>query len=131
MSSDRVAVHLTGMPVFIAHQQASTSSPYTWSLEPKPPPTSGATTRILSSVMPSWIDRITRAMCGIWVELQSVSLPWRHSASAPRGSIAAPAVRWLTMRFSTITSASANAPSTSPPGQRPLEHLVGAELRRG
>ena len=55
-------------------------------------------------------------MCGIWVELHIVSLPWRHSASAPRGSIAAPAVRWLTIRFSTTTSASRNAPSTSPPG---------------
>ena len=55
-------------------------------------------------------------MCGICVELQSVSLPWRHSASEPRGSIAAPAVRWFTIRFSTITSASRNAASTSPPG---------------
>src|ERR671922_1063119 len=115
MSSDRVAVHFTGRPSLRAHQQASTSSPYTCSLEPKPPPTSGATTRILSSVIPSWIERITRQMCGICVELQRVSLPSRHSASAARGSIAAPAVRWLTIRFSTTTSASRKAASMSPP----------------
>src|ERR671917_1137566 len=123
MSSVRVAVPLTGLPVRRAHQQASTSSPYIWSLDPKPPPTSGATTRILSSVSPSWIERMTRAMWGICVALHIVSLLWRHSATAPRGSIAAPAVRWLTIRFSTTTSASRNAPSTSPPGSDHSKHL--------
>ena len=56
---------------------ASTSSPYTCSLEPKPPPTSGAITRTRSSPIPSRIDRNRRTKCGTWVEVQTVSEPAR------------------------------------------------------
>ena len=61
------------------------------------------------------MERITRAMCGICVALHIVSLPSRHSATVPRGSIAPPAVRWLTTRRSITTSEPASAASVSPP----------------
>ena len=46
-------------------------------------------------------------------------MPPRYSATHARGSIGAPAVRWLTIRRSTITSASFQAASMSPP---PIVH---------
>ena len=67
MCSERVSVHLTGRPSRLARASTSASSPYTCSLDPKPPPTSGATTRSLSSGMPTIPPRMKRAMCGIWV----------------------------------------------------------------
>ena len=53
MSSERVAVHFTAWPSLRAHQQTRVSSAYICSLDPKPPPTSGAITRIRSSEIPS------------------------------------------------------------------------------
>ena len=54
-------------------------------------------------------------MCGIWVDECRVTPSPRGSATAPRGSIAAPAVRWLTIRCSITTSDSARTASMSPP----------------
>ena len=68
MCSERVSVHLTGRSSLRARARISASSPYTCSLAPKPPPTSGATTRILSSDMPSTPLSTKRAMWGTWVE---------------------------------------------------------------
>ena len=45
--SERVSVYFTGLPSWRAIHQASHSSGVTCSLPPKPPPTSGAITRIL------------------------------------------------------------------------------------
>ncbi len=100
-------------------QAHSVSSAQTCSLPPKPPPTSGAMTRTWSSGMPICTAKNSRSRCGTCVEDQTVRLPWRYSAMTPRGSIAAPEVRWLTIRRSMTTSASAIAWSTSPP---PIDH---------
>ena len=45
---------------------------------PKPPPTSGATTRRSHSGMPSTSAIAVRVMCGIWVVQVSVTRPVRH-----------------------------------------------------
>ena len=52
LPSLRDSVHLTGLPTLRATSTASTSSAVTCSLEPKPPPTSGAMTRRFCSGMP-------------------------------------------------------------------------------
>ena len=52
LPSLRDSVHLTGRPSLRAISSASTSSAVTCSLEPKPPPTSGAITRMFCSGMP-------------------------------------------------------------------------------
>ena len=51
--SVRVSVYLHGFPSRRAASSAMTSSGVTASLPPKPPPTSGAMTRILFSGMPA------------------------------------------------------------------------------
>ena len=65
--SDRVSVHLTGLPSFCASATQSISSGSTPILPPKPPPTSGAMTRILLSGMPRVTVVMVRRMCGTWV----------------------------------------------------------------
>ena len=73
MFSERVSIHLTGRSSLRAAQQSRTSSPYICSLEPKPPPTSGATARTRSWPMPRRIPRNRRTKCGTWVLVQIVS----------------------------------------------------------
>ena len=68
---------------------------------------------------PSMSARKRRRKCGTWVDDQIVTCPARSSASTARGSIAPPDVRWLTIRRSTTTSASAKPASRSPP---PSDH---------
>ena len=113
MSSDRVAVHLTGRPSFSAAAPATRCSGYTAAFGPKPPPTQGHTTRSFSGASPRsgayapWIE------CGAWCETQHVRLPSAGTARMPFVSIGTPARRWLTM----VTSATLSAPtsgSTSP-----------------
>ena len=65
--SERVSVHLTGLPSFWASATQSISSGSTPILPPKPPPTSGAITRILLSGTPRVTAVMVRRMCGIWV----------------------------------------------------------------
>ncbi len=67
MCSERDSTHFTGRSRRLASTSTSTSSAYTCSLAPKPPPTSGATTRSLSSGTSSIPESTKRAMCGIWV----------------------------------------------------------------
>ena len=67
------------------------SSPYRKILLPKPPPTSGATTRILCSGMPSTKAHISsRSTCGFWLATYSVysSAARFQLALAQRGSMA-------------------------------------------
>ncbi len=52
MVSLRVSVYLTGRPTRCAAMNVISSSGVTCSLPPKPPPTSGAMTRILCSGVP-------------------------------------------------------------------------------
>ena len=66
------------------------SSAYTSTLAPKPPPTSGAMTRIFASGMPMTSAYAVRMMCGAWVEETTVTSPvsGEISQTTPRGSIA-------------------------------------------
>lgn len=85
---------------------------------PKPPPTSGATTRSLSSGTPVTMEAMNRTMCGFCVVFQSVSSCEAavHCATAERGSIAVGMSRCWTMRSLTTTASGAeNAAFTSPP----------------
>ena len=88
LPSLRDSVHLTGRPSLRAISTASTSSAVTCSLEPKPPPTSGAMTRMFCSGMPVTRASMTRSTCGIWVADQSVNSPPTHEQTTARGSIA-------------------------------------------
>ena len=88
LPSLRDSVHLTGLPSLRVTSIASTSSAVTCSLEPKPPPTSGAITRMFCSPMPVTRASMTRSTCGIWVADQSVNSPPTHVATTARGSIA-------------------------------------------
>ena len=54
MFSERVSIHFTGRPSCLDAQAHIVSSAQICSLPPKPPPTSGAMTRTLSSLMPIW-----------------------------------------------------------------------------
>ncbi len=88
LPSLRDSVHLTGRPSLRATSTASTSSAVTCSFEPKPPPTSGAITRMSCSPMPVTRASMTRSTCGIWVADHSVNSPPTHEATTARGSIA-------------------------------------------
>ncbi len=74
------------------------SSAYTFSFEPKPPPTSGATIRSFCSPIPVTPDSVNRAMWGICVEEYSVYSPIDGTpiASVPRGSIGLGVIRGAT-----------------------------------
>ena len=77
-------------------------------MQPKPPPTSGAITRMRSSGMPRQIATCCFAPCGVCVELQSVSFcgPSSQCATTARPSIESGATRWFTRRSDTVPSAS-------------------------
>ena len=111
MCSLRASVHLTGRPSFLARTSASTSSRLICSLAPKPPPTSGATTRMWFSGIPVTRASSTRSTWGICVDDQMVSssLIPMGAATTERGSIGLGMSRWLMKRRVTTTSASALA----------------------
>ena len=73
--SERVSVHFTGRLSRRARTSARASSAYTLSFAPKPPPTSGATTRSLVSEMPQIAARMSRTKCGTCVEVWRVKPP--------------------------------------------------------
>ena len=75
LPSLRDSVHLTGRPSLRAISTASTSSAVTCSLDPKPPPTSGAMTRMFCSGIPVTRASMTRSTCGIWVDGPEGELP--------------------------------------------------------
>lgn len=83
-------------------------------MPPKPPPTSGAITRILASEMLQQMARKVRTKCGTWVDVHIVSSPELGVAwtTTPRGSIEPGTVRWLWIRCLTTNSARSNAAST-------------------
>ena len=86
----RPSVHRTGTWSCRATARAMSSSAYTSSFEPNPPPTAGAITRSLCSGMPVVAVSITLRMCGICVDDHTVtSPPWGCGTTAtPRGSMA-------------------------------------------
>ena len=85
--SDRVSVYFTGLPRRRATAQAIHSSGVTWSLPPKPPPTSGAMTRIFDSGTPVVAARAKRTMCGTWVADHMVICSPVGSTTTDRGSM--------------------------------------------
>ena len=114
LPSLRDSVHLTGLPTRRPTSTASTSSAVTCSFEPKPPPTSGAITRMSCSGMPKNADSANRSTCGIWVADQRVTWSPTHCATTERGSIAHGISRCCRYFRSTTTGASRNAASVSP-----------------
>ena len=66
-ASERSSVHRTGFWWCLARTTASCSSAYMSSLLPNPPPTDGATTRILCSGVPVVAATRYFRMWGIWV----------------------------------------------------------------
>ena len=88
--SERVSFQRTGTLCLRDSAMHSSSSAYTLSLEPKPPPTAGATTRTWCSGMPSVTAVISLRMCGICVAEYSVMSPPNGcgTATTARASIA-------------------------------------------
>ena len=91
-------------------------------LAPKPPPTSGATTRIASGGSPMAV-RISRESWAFWVDVQTVSFPSFQTAAVARPSIGRQATRWLTTSPSTMTSHPSKMES-SPMGRAPVTHTL-------
>jgi hypothetical protein len=114
--SRRSSIHRTGRPRCLARWATSTSSGYTLTLGPKPPPTSGAITRTRSSASPSISEIRVRTANGTWVEDHTVSSsrPPSQAATTPRVSSGLPPVRGTTTRSDTLPAASWNARSGSP-----------------
>ena len=116
--SERVSVYFTGLPTWRATHQAIHSSGVTCSLPPKPPPTSGAITRILDSGTPVVAASANRRMCGTWVADHIVSCSPVGSTTTERGSMKAGIRRcWRYSRSSRMPSprAFSMASSTLPP----------------
>ena len=116
--SDRVSVYFTGLPSRRATAKVIISSGVCWSLPPKPPPTSGAMTRILDSGTPVVAARAKRRMCGIWVADHMVICSPVGSTTVERGSMNAGMRRcWRYSRSMTMPSprAFSMAWSTLPP----------------
>ena len=88
--SERDSFQRTGTLCLRASAMHSSSSAYTLSFEPKPPPTAGATTRTWCSGMPSVIAVMILRMCGICVAEYSVMSPPNGcgTATTARASIA-------------------------------------------
>ncbi len=130
-------MYFTGLLTRRPTAQAIHSSGVTWSLPPKPPPTSGAITRILDSDTPVVAASANRTMCGIWVADHIVYCSPVGSTTTERGSMNAGISRcWRYSRSITMPSvrALAMASSTSPPVpgvggvEDPERGLVGAEV---
>ena len=115
--SDRVSVYFRGLPRRRATTKVINSSGVGWSLPPKPPPTSGAMTRIFDSGTGTAASR-NRRMCGICVADHMVICSPVGSTTVERGSMKAGISRcWRYSRSMTMPSARAfsMAWSTLPP----------------
>ncbi len=66
--SVRSPIHLTGRPTRRAAQATRACSRYGKIFMPKPPPTSGDTTRIADASTPRIWQSTSRTPCGPWVE---------------------------------------------------------------
>src|SRR5207249_1248537 len=95
MCSRRSSSQRTGRPKRIASSGMSTSSGYTMSLAPKPPPTSGAITRTRWGGRSSSSQMNWRTWCGACVDAHTVSSPAMalYSATSPRVSMGWPPAR--------------------------------------
>ena len=88
MSSSRVQITLTGLPSFFDSTAASAAKSG-FDFLPKPPPSSVTwqTTFFLS--MPTAAATVSCTACGFCVGVHTSTLPFRKSATAAGGSIAA------------------------------------------
>src|SRR6185369_4633411 len=107
----RVSTHRSARPVCLAAQATRIASRSIPTLAPKPPPTSGATTRMASGSRPKAPAMINRLIWAFWVLTHTVSLPPVHMAAAARPSMGTGATRWFTMSRETTTSQPSNAVS--------------------
>ena len=122
--SERVSVNLHGLSSLRATASVMNSSGVVCSLPPKPPPTSGAMTRILDSGKPVVAAMQKRRMCGTWVADHIVTCSPVGSTTVERGSMKAGMRRcWRYSRSMTMPSsrALAIASSMSPPVPPSLE----------
>ena len=125
MFSERVSTHVTARPRWRATPMATTCSAVMPALPPKPPPTSGAITRIWRGFRPKMRAANMPNRWGIWVETCTTS-SW-PSPSSPGctvmalPSIGTTAMRWFSKRPRTTTSAPA---SGSPSSRRPAARLL-------
>ena len=114
----RVSVYFTGLDSRRATAQAIHSSGVVCSLPPKPPPTSGAMTRILDSGTPVVAARANRRMCGIWVADHMVICSPVGSTTTLRGSMKAGMSRcWRysrSMRMPSVRAVSMAASTSEP-----------------
>ena len=101
----------------MAIQAATISSGWSRPFQPKPPPTSGATTRISPWSMSRHSDRPARTMCGIWVEVVRTSCStWRSQwATTPLPSSGTMHWRAVRMVRETFTGAVAAISAMLPP----------------
>ena len=79
---------------------------------PKPPPTSGVTTRSVSgAILSTALARMSRTRCEPWLPSVSVYRPDGASYSATTARVSRKLVtrRWLTMLSETVLAAAANA----------------------
>jgi hypothetical protein len=128
MFSLRVSTQRTGRPVCLAAQATTSASRSTPILAPKPPPTSGATTRTAPGSRPSFPAAAPRAIWAFCVLSQSVSRSSAHTAAADRTSSGTAASRWLVMVRSTTTSQPSNragSGSRSPPDPATFDSVPG------
>ena len=99
MSSLRVSVHVTGLLNRSASFASTGNSAYIPAFAPKPPPTSGAITRIVSASRCNASASLSFKLCGICVAQLKVKRPSSPQiAAAEFGSSGAPATRWFTYR---------------------------------
>ena len=130
MLSVRVSVQRTGRPSLRA-TQASTSSSVLSCFAPKPPPTSGLTTRTCAGSIPSVPAIPKRSWCGVCDGVQTVSRPSASKvATTERGSSGHGAIRGLTSVPETTTSQpSKSASSCSGEPERPATFVPASGKR--
>jgi hypothetical protein len=94
LPSLRDSAHFTGLCSLRAASRVSASSAMTCSLEPNPPPTSGAMTRSSCSGIPVSNASMVRTMCGTWVADQRVNSFPDGAHTTALGSIGVGIIRW-------------------------------------
>ena len=128
----RVSVYFTGFDSRRATAHAIHSSGVVWSLPPKPPPTSGAMTRIFDSGTPVVAASANRRMCGIWVADHMVICSPVGSTTTLRGSMNAGIRRcWRysrSMRMPLLRASSMAASTSLPVPASPESKIHSADL---
>ena len=115
-SSWRSWIHLIGPRSLSERQATASSSGYTGSLTPNPPPESGEATRTCDGGMSRTSAMIARARYTSWKLhwIVSDSRPESYSATIPRVSSGVPVWRAAVKRRLTTPSARSKAPARSP-----------------